>query len=256
MPNPNQLSAVAELPSPAGALPGLAARIGSTIGDAIRNGYESLHNGYETARHNPRTYLAIGATAFAGTQAAELALNTEPADGEGVPALSAEPFDADSALVPWAVEQHPYMGPGSASASASSLKQQCATDIFKQPQIIHNEMTNPGERYQSFFIQLGFGPVNAACNGRFKRLAYVKPQLKRHGHIINEYPIWSEFLTEGDTNEASHPGTMFMNSGSVPELYYRKGDKPRFQLRLQEYSLPAHKIVKTTIRPYLVRIER
>ena len=147
-----------------------------------------------------------------------------------------------------------------ARASASeSLLEQCSSEILKPPHILHAEMSLPGKEYQDVFIRISYGPVAETCNGHFKRLSSVMPQIVRHGRVINMDPVWDDLLKKGNTNEGdppdSGPGIEWFNSHHNPKLYYRKGDKVRFQLRLQVLSLASKRIIRTVVTTHPVTVE-
>lgn len=208
------------------------------IGRVARVCYESAADRYDALRQNTHKYMAIGESVLAlsgglaGTaEAADMAFNATPVAAEGnVPALTA-------------------------TAAQSGLKDQCASDIFKkgQTQVIDSEMGHPGQKNQDILIRLGFGKVRDACKGFFMRLAAVKPQIIRHGKTINESPVFADLLS-GDTNQPTVRGEDYVNSSQDPKLFYHKGDKVRFKLRLQEYSVKAKKIVKTVITNHPVKV--
>lgn len=176
---------------------------------------------------------------------------------QNIPAKTARPFEIAAKAVPWAVEVHPYEDP--AIASTSNLKQACAKDIFKQPQILDNVMNAPGKRGQSIYINLGFGAVNSACDGHFVRQALIMPQLVRHGHAIGVPPVWSPLFTRGiNGNDSTLPdgvGNLDFISEHYPQGYWRAGDKARFLLRIQERNAVTKKVVKavTKIKPIEVK---
>lgn len=197
------------------AQPGVLSRIGN-----------AARNAWETVTRHPKEILAIGAASFACAQAAELV------------------FSAD-----------PVAASGTATATASSLKQKCGKDIFTAPQIIDDVMNNPGKRTQSIQINLGFGQVDPACDGHFTRQALIMPQLVRHGHIVNENPTWTPLLKK-NPNDSTTAGILDFNSANEPKRYWRPGDKARFLLRLQERNSATHKLVKTVTETKPIKIKR
>jgi hypothetical protein len=143
--------------------------------------------------------------------------------------------------------------------SSMTLAEQCSKEILTPPHVLHADMRLPGKEHQDVFIVIEYGPVSETCNGHFKRLSSVMPQLVRHGHTINMDPVWDELLRDGNTNEASPPGEgpgiEWFNSGHKPKLYYRHGDKVRFQLRLQVLSLASKRITRTVVTTHPVTVE-
>jgi hypothetical protein len=139
-------------------------------------------------------------------------------------------------------------------AQSSNVKVQCAKDIFKQPQVLDNTMNNPGKKTQSININLGFGAVDPACNGYFVRKAFVLPQLIRHGQIINENPIPMPLLQGRGFNYATTAGLLDFNSLHQPARDWQPGDKARFELKLEEISIQAKRVVDsvTKIEPIKV----
>lgn len=146
------------------------------------------------------------------------------------------------------------------SPSSPTLAEQCASEILAPPRIEHAQMGQLDTEHQYLFVMVGFGAINEACDGHYKRLASQMPQLVRHGHIINMDPAWEDLLKEGDTNDAtppgSSPGFLWFNSHHNPKLYYHKGDKARFRLRLQVLDLASKRIVRTVETTHKVTIKR
>lgn len=212
----------------------MAARIGNTARGMC-----------ESFRHNVDRYKAIGQATLAlsgltaGAEAVNAAFNADPAmaGASDVPTRTAEPFE---------VADRPLLAAVSTAATASSLKQDCATDIFKLPQVLPSSgMYHAGKKRQSFDVELGFGSVDSACDGYFERLPYFRPQLVRHGHAINESPRWIPLFTPGyDPNVAGNFGFTYTRSLTDPKYkYWRPGDKVRFKLSIREFSLAAKKVV-------------
>jgi len=221
--------------------PGVFARIGNVARRCYESTVESVRDGYSSLRQNADRYVAIGESVLAmsgglagAVEGADMALGATPAGAnENVPALTS-------------------------TAQAGNLQQQCATDIMKRPKVLHSDMDKPGKEYQDIFIQLNFGKVRDACKRFFKRLAAVRPQIIRHGKLINLDPTWDDVLKQGDTNAADPPhrgpGIEWFNSHHNPKFYYQKGDKVQFKLRLQELGLKAKKVVKTVIDTVPVKV--
>jgi hypothetical protein len=141
-------------------------------------------------------------------------------------------------------------------AQSSNVKVQCATDIFKfkPSQILDNTMNNPGKDSQSININLDFDAVDLACNGLFVRKASVLPQLIRHGRIIDENPIRMPLLQGRGFNYATTAGLLDFNSLHQPARDWQPGDKARFELKLEEISIQAKRVVDsvTKIEPIKV----
>lgn len=232
--------------------PGLAARLteaAARLGGAARGMYESFHQNVDRYKAIGQTALALSGLA-AGGEALNMALNADPAmAGAGnVPTRTAEPFGiADS----------PLTATTSATATTSSLKQECATDIFKQPEVQPDTgMYHAGKTRQSFAVDLGFGAVRAACAGYFERFAAFLPQLVRHGRTITESPGWISFFSRGeDGNAPGNAGFTYTRSLTDPNYKkWRPGDKVQFKLRLQEFSLAAKKVVAKTITTHRMKV--
>lgn len=146
--------------------------------------------------------------------------------------------------------------PVSSAADGGGLKERCAADIFKQPQILNSEMRLAGKKAQSIFIKLGFAAVDPTCDGHFLRMASVLPQLVRHGQVINENPSWMPILTRKNGNEKTKDSLLDFNSANQPQRYWRPGDKAQFRLRIQELNLAGNKIVKASIKTFPIKVKR
>ncbi len=205
------------------------------ISNGLRSGYEAIRE----VPGNIKTYAAIGASAvtlFTLANAESAVANPDPFAGENVPTL---------------------LGDTAPQATSGSLEQQCATDILKPGEIIDSVMDDASKVDQSIFIKLQFGAVDPQCNGSFKRVVAIRPQMqdaKHRSHWINE-SIWNPiYTTKG--NEAGIGGELFFNSHGNPKLFYPVGNgvHVRFQERLQEKNLVTGKIAQTEITNHPVKI--
>lgn len=232
--------------------PGLAARFteaAARLGNTARGMYESFHQNVDRYKAIGQATLALSGLT-AGGEAINMALNADPAmAGVGnVPTQPAEPFE---------LTDSPLTATASADATASSLKEDCATDILKQPEIEPDTgLYHAGKTRQSFAVHLGFGAVREACAGYFERFASFLPQLVRHGRTITESPGWIRLFSRGeDGNAPGNAGLTYTRSLTDPNYKkWRPGDKVQFKLRLQEFSFAAKKFVAKTITTHRTKV--
>ena len=141
------------------------------------------------------------------------------------------------------------------SASAGGLKDTCAPTIFNKGKILESEMHNPGKNNQDIIINIHVGEVDPQCDGAFKRVVYVRPQIKHKGQSkwINE-DIYTS-IYNGDTSAANDiGGVFFSNPGNQPERLWHPGSRVRFQEKIQEKNEVTGKIVRTKIYPRRVQV--
>ncbi len=134
------------------------------------------------------------------------------------------------------------------SASAGGLKDTCAPTIFNKGKILESEMHNPGKNNQDVIINIHVNEVDPQCDGAFKRVVYVRPQIKHQGQRkwVNEdiyTPIYN-----GDTSAANDIGTVsFSNPGQNPNRLWHPGSRVRFQEKIQEKNEVTGKIARTRV---------
>lgn len=122
--------------------PGLLAR----VGNAVHGAYEVWQQYREQRRVIGEVALAI-AGGTAATEAADLAMTTPATADSGAIVKPFESLNTEPAAIPWAIENHPYDGPGSASATAataSSATKECKTAALAFPTVVGKI---PGTKY-------------------------------------------------------------------------------------------------------------
>ncbi len=154
-----------------------------------------------------------------------------------------------SQVVPWAVEQHPYTGPG--TAEASSTRQSCIKKLERPPHDVKSEMLEPT---RTEIKTTGTYAGIVGCDS-LQRIAMHRAQIKQKGHWLGiEGDGWYAVTGKNDTQSFN---ILDLATHGVKEKKVRGRWEPaREQFRVIVRDPRNGKVISTgKIKNYKVKID-